>query len=53
MVEITDPPSDAAARLGLPLHRIGQLEAAPGLRVHGPDGHIQTGDARGYDHFGT
>ncbi len=42
-----------SARLGLPLHRIGQLEAAPGLRVHGPDGRIQTGDARGYDHFGT
>lgn len=42
-----------ARQLDLPLHRIGQLSAAPGLHLRAPDGTLRPAETRGYDHFGT
>ncbi|MEJ2452730.1 MAG: thiamine-phosphate kinase [Candidatus Thiodiazotropha sp.] len=40
-----------AAELELGIHRIGTIEAAPGLRVLQPDGRAWLGTGRGFDHF--
>lgn len=40
-----------ATRLGLPLARIGRIEAAPGLRVLDAAGRALALPARGFDHF--
>lgn len=42
-----------SARLGLALHRIGELGAEPGtLWLREPDGRLVPGTRSGYDHFG-
>lgn len=40
-----------AARLSLPLTRVGSIEAEPGLRVVGPDGRPLPLPRGGFDHF--
>ncbi len=41
----------AAASAGVPVHCIGRIDAAPGLRVLDADGQPLPGDWRGFDHF--
>lgn len=42
----------AAEDCGTPIHRIGRLTTAKGLRLTGRDGKVSTLDAQGFDHFG-
>jgi thiamine-monophosphate kinase len=49
-------PDDAARLLAIPpapavLHRVGEIIAAPGLRLHHDDGTITTIEPRGFDHL--
>jgi thiamine-monophosphate kinase len=41
----------AGARIGLTLSRIGLIDAAPGVRLDGPDGRPIPFHARSFDHF--
>jgi thiamine-monophosphate kinase len=40
-----------ASRLGVPIKPIGEIEAAPGLRIMDESGGLFTPDFHGYDHF--
>ncbi len=40
-------------RLGLPLTRIGRIEAKPGLRLIDAEGRVMSLPARGFDHFAS
>lgn len=42
----------AAARCGTPVHRIGRIEAEPGLRLADAEGHALTRSYASFDHFG-
>ncbi|WP_374267024.1 thiamine-phosphate kinase [Zoogloea sp.] len=42
-----------STRLGLPLHCIGTIAAAPGLHLRTDSGRLHDLAARGYDHFGS
>jgi thiamine-monophosphate kinase len=53
---LTVSPEDAARLLaeppqGVTLHRIGRIDGGPGLRLRLPDGSIEPGQARGFDHL--
>ncbi|RYF16775.1 MAG: thiamine-phosphate kinase [Comamonadaceae bacterium] len=41
----------AAARCATPVHRIGRIEAAPGLRLADAEGHALTRSYASFDHF--
>ncbi len=41
----------AGARAGVALHRIGSVDAEPGLRLRGSDGQVLPAQARAFDHF--
>jgi thiamine-monophosphate kinase len=43
--------AQASAASGTPVHRIGHITAAPGLRLRGTDGRVDTLSARSFDHF--
>lgn len=42
----------AGAASGTPVHRIGRIDAEPGLRVIGADGTLQQSRWKSFDHFG-
>lgn len=46
-----DPVEAVLGDLGAVVHRIGRIEAEPGLRWLGPDGVLRTMDKGGYRHF--
>jgi thiamine-monophosphate kinase len=55
----TAPPAQRAAVLraaqaaGVPVTRLGRIDAEPGLRLTLPDGAFMALAARGFDHFGS
>ena len=55
---IVASPEDARILLSQPpeparLYRVGEITAAPGLRLRGADGALSTLEPRGFDHFRT
>jgi thiamine-monophosphate kinase len=49
--EAADATVAAIVATGLPAHRIGTIEAAPGLRLRAADGSVRAPARRGHDHF--